>query len=89
MEWEIERNVAEAIVADENFPALAKTRYNWRGDDGMLWEVDEFEGKLAGLIIAEVELISEEQPTAIPSWVDKEITGDHAWANSNLASKEP
>ena len=85
LEWEIERSAAEAIVAKENFPALAKTRYYWRGDDGMLWEVDEFEGKLAGLIIAEVELDSEQQLVDIPYWADKEITGDHSWANSNLA----
>ena len=35
-----------------------KTRYLWNNQDGLLWEIDEYEGDLSGLIIAEVELDS-------------------------------
>ena len=36
---------------------MKKIRHYWNGDDGLLWEVDEYEGSIAGLIIAEVSWI--------------------------------
>ena len=54
----------------------------------MLWEVDEFLGGLTGLILAEVELSSEDESIEIPLWAALELTGNHAWANSSLAYKQ-
>lgn len=85
LEWLIERARGEEVYLLDNFPFVEKTRYNWYGEDGMLWEIDEFEGGLTGLVIAEVELPSEDHAVEIPSWIGKEITGDGAWSNASLA----
>ena len=64
-------------------PLIEKTRY--RIDyQGMVWEVDEFEGENEGLLLAEVELSSEDQVIALPDWVGEEVTGDPRFYNSNL-----
>lgn len=85
LEWPIERALGEALVSLEEYPRVEKTRYEWRGSDGMLWEIDEFEGGLLGLVLAEIELQNIEQPVELPEWVRLEITGNRAWSNSNLA----
>ena len=69
----------------EGLPTVIKTRYLWNGEDGLLWEVDEFEGSLSGLVIAEVELEEEDQEVIIPSWVGLELTHLKGWSNAALA----
>ncbi|MEE9910234.1 MAG: CYTH domain-containing protein [Deltaproteobacteria bacterium] len=54
--------------------------------DGLTWEVDEFLGANQGLIIAEVELQSENQSFQCPEWVGQEVTGDPRYYNSNLCT---
>ena len=48
-------------LALDGLPSISKVRHYWNGEDGLLWEVDEFEGPISGLIIAEVELEDESQ----------------------------
>jgi len=67
-----------------SLPGLMKTRYYWRGVDNLLWEIDEFEGGLAGLIIAEVEIPSEEYPIQKPEWLGMELTFLKGWSNADL-----
>jgi len=50
-----------------------------------LWEVDEFLGDNSGLVIAEVELSSENQPYDQPNWIGKEVSTDIQYYNYNLA----
>ena len=52
---------------------------------GHLWEVDEFFGENEGLVIAEIELKSREEPFDKPSWLGEEVTEDHRFYNSYLA----
>jgi len=52
--------------------------------EGYTWEVDIFEGSNKGLIVAEIELNSEEESFTFPSWVTKEVTDDIRYFNSNL-----
>ena len=52
---------------------------------GMLWDVDEFLGANAGLVLAEVELEDEGQEIALPEWAGEEVTGDVRYYNSRLA----
>ena len=52
---------------------------------GFRWEIDEFRGENTGLFIAEIELESETQSFPRPEWLGKEVTGDHRYANSQLA----
>lgn len=62
---------------------LTKTRYDILFED-KTWEVDVFGGALKGLIIAEIELRSENEEITIPSWVSEEVTYDKRYQNSNL-----
>lgn len=55
--------------------------------EGMTWEVDEFLGANAGLLVAEIELGDEDQPFARPAWLGDEVTGDARYVNANLAVK--
>ena len=52
---------------------------------GKIWEIDEFEGQNKGLIMAEIELNSEDETFAIPPWIGQEVTGDIRYYNSYLA----
>lgn len=64
-------------------PLIEKTRYRIE-HQGMIWEVDEFAGENAGLLLAEVELDSADQAIALPDWVGKEVTGEPRYYNANL-----
>ena len=48
------------------------------------WEVDEFFGDNAGLIMAEVELESEDQTFEMPEWIGREVSNDSRYFNANL-----
>jgi CYTH domain-containing protein len=63
---------------------IRKTRYRLQHAD-MLWEVDVFGAANAGLIVAEVELESEDQVLQLPEWVAQEVTDDPRYLNVNLA----
>jgi CYTH domain-containing protein len=52
--------------------------------EGHLWEIDQFEGANAGLIVAEIELKDPEEVFSMPSWLGKEVSGDPRYYNSNL-----
>ncbi|WP_315387135.1 CYTH domain-containing protein [uncultured Stenotrophomonas sp.] len=53
---------------------------------GLLWEVDEFLGDNAGLVVAEVELASADQAIDLPEWVGEEVTDQVRYYNLALAS---
>jgi adenylate cyclase len=63
---------------------IAKKRYKILYE-GLVWEVDEFLEDNQGLILAEVELESPDQPLVKPDWLGKEVTDDLRYYNSNLA----
>jgi CYTH domain-containing protein len=67
-------------------PLIEKTRYRI-DHGGLVWEVDEFAGENAGLVIAEVELKREDQEVSLPAWVGKEVSADDRYANSSLAER--
>ncbi len=83
-EYEIPASDAEAML--DNLceqPIIEKVRYRIPLD-GLVWEIDEFEGVNRGLIVAEVELTSEAQAVARPDWIGDEIADDPRYFNSNL-----
>jgi adenylate cyclase len=51
------------------------------------WEIDVFEGENAGLVVAEIELGSEDEAFDKPEWVGEEVTDDPRYFNSNLVAK--
>ena len=63
---------------------IDKTRYIVPVD-GKTFEVDEFYGENAGLVMAEIELESEDAAFTRPSWLGKEVTGDRRYHNSMLS----
>ena len=50
----------------------------------LFWEVDEFLGENAGLVVAEIEVPSEDTEFEIPDWVGEEVTGEKRYYNSHL-----
>jgi adenylate cyclase len=64
-------------------PLIEKTRYLVE-HDGKTFEIDEFHGENAGLIVAEVELESEEERVDLPPWLGAEVTSDPSYFNVNL-----
>lgn len=67
-------------------PLIEKVRYRLR-IGRHIWEVDVFEGENAGLVIAEVELESEDEAFEKPDWAGEEVTDDARYFNSNLVAK--
>jgi adenylate cyclase len=86
LEYEYEIPVAEAkeILAKLCLqPYVEKNRYDVMYA-GIKWEVDEFLGDNEGLVVAEVELESEDQQIALPPWIGEEVSRDPRYRNVNL-----
>jgi adenylate cyclase len=62
---------------------LSKTRYEIYHKN-KLWEVDVFHGDNEGLVVAEIELDSEDESFELPDWVSQEVTNDPRYYNANL-----
>ena len=85
-EYEYAIPVAEAQAMLDRLclrPLIEKVRYAIPFQ-GRIWEVDEFLGENAGLVMAEVELEREGQEIAIPAWIGEEVTDDPRYYNANL-----
>ena len=83
-EYEIPFDEGKAMLdALAEKPLIEKKRYKIPVG-GVMWEVDEFLGDNAGLIVAEVELTSEGQAFDMPAWIGEEVTGDPRYYNANL-----
>ncbi|MFG6431249.1 CYTH domain-containing protein [Roseateles sp. LYH14W] len=83
-EYDIPLADAQALLALCDGPVVEKIRHLCP-HEGVTWEVDEFLGANAGLVVAEIELESESQPFAHPAWLGDEVTGDGRYVNANLA----
>lgn len=88
-EWEKEINKTDAekllLLCEPSI--IEKTRFLIKKGNH-IFEVDEFYAENQGLIIAEIELNSENESFEKPSWLGKEVTGDLKYYNSVL-SKNP
>ena len=85
-EWEYAIPVEEAQALLDGLcerPLIEKRRTRIV-HEGMTWEVDEFLGDNAGLVVAEIELQSEAQTFSKPAWVGEEVTEDPRYFNANL-----
>ena len=87
-EWEYSIPGAEAAgLLEICLPgAIHKTRYTVHVKDHV-FEVDEFHGENEGLILAEVELRTEDEVFERPSWLGREVTGLPEYYNSQLSIK--
>ena len=85
-EWEYPIPLADAVELLDGLceqPLIEKVRHRIE-HAGMVWEVDEFLGANAGLLVAEIELASEDQPFDKPEWIGAEVSGDARYYNANL-----
>jgi len=85
-EWETAISVADAqallLLCEPGI--IDKTRYEVKAGNH-IFEVDVFSGDNKGLIVAEVELKSENEEFLKPLWLGKEVTGDLRYYNSQLS----
>ena len=87
-EWEKEIPVEEAAALLKlcEKGVIDKTRFEVKKGNH-IFEVDEFHGENEGLIIAEIELSSEQEVFEKPNWLGKEVTGDNRYYNSYISQK--
>lgn len=64
-------------------PTIEKHRFQITFE-GFTWEVDEFLGENEGLVVAEIELPSENSVFSLPDWIGEEVTGDERYYNARL-----
>lgn len=94
-EWEKEIPVAEAetLLALCEPGIIEKIRYlvsSVRTQDSapqLIFEIDEFFGENVGLVVAEIELNSEEEKFSKPAWLGEEVTGENQYYNASLSKK--
>ena len=84
-EFEIQIPINEATHLIEmcDKPLIEKTSHIYNTDN-LKWEIDEFHGANNGLLLAEIELLSEDQKFVLPDFVVKEVTGLKKYYNSML-----
>ena len=86
-EWEkeISKTEAEALLKLCEDEIISKIRYDVFVENH-LFEVDEFLGANKGLVVAEIELGSEDEKFSKPDWLGNEVTGNLKYYNSNLSN---
>jgi adenylate cyclase len=77
---------AHALLEAVAAPLIEKTRY-WVPYEGFEWEIDEFHGVNAGLVVAEIELDDEHQSFSSPPWLGREVTKLERYYNVNLVRR--
>lgn len=83
-EYDVPQAEGEELLRLANGNTISKTRYEVpRG--GHVWEIDVYDGLLVGLVVAEVEMKSEDETPELPSWLGRELTGDKRFSNQALA----
>ena len=84
-EYEIPIRDAEEMLQLCQTPLIEKTRYTITIGKH-IWEIDEFSGANSGLLVAEIELDTEEESFEKPAWVGEEVSTDARYYNSNLVA---
>ena len=84
-EWEKEIDAKEAfeLLQLAEGAVIDKVRY-YVDYAGHTIEVDEFNGDNEGLVMAEIELASEDESVELPTWLGREVTGEKRFYNSHL-----
>lgn len=85
-EYEIPLNEAEAMIELFTEKYIKKHRYEVVVD-GKTWEVDEFHGNLEGLVLAELEVESEDEAFTQPNWTTEDVSTDPNYFNAVLIDR--
>ena len=86
-EYEIPLSDTKELLQLSNGSLVKKQRHSVQ-HQGFLWTIDEFSGENEGLIVAEIELDSDQQRFAKPEWITSEVSTDPRYRNSYL-TKHP
>ncbi|MBB2906202.1 CYTH domain-containing protein [Rhizobium sp. RAS22] len=86
-EYPIPLEDAEELMASAPGVVIEKTRHTV-DHGGFTWEIDVFEGRYKGLIVAEVEMDDENADPDLPPWLGREVTGDRRFSNQSLATDD-
>ena len=84
-DFPISKDDAEELIIHFCKTTLIEKTRHYVEHKGHTWEVDEFHGTNDGLIVAEIELESEDEKFEIPNWIGQEVTQDERYYNMNLA----
>jgi CYTH domain-containing protein len=74
-EYDIPLADAELMLVSCGSDTISKHRH-YIPLDGLIWEIDEYDGLMSGIVLAEVELDAIDQPISLPAWIGKEVTDD-------------
>lgn len=82
-EYDVPRVDAELMLEHCDANTISKYRH-YVPYGGMVWEIDEYDDVLRGVVLAEVELTSINQVLDIPSWIGHEVTAEPAYRKFNM-----
>jgi adenylate cyclase len=82
-EYDIPMDDAKLMLASCGSNAIAERRHCVPPGD-LVWELDEYEGLLKGVVLAEVELTAVDQPVDMPSWIGKVVTAEAPYRKQNM-----
>jgi adenylate cyclase len=83
-EYPLPKSDAETLIELRQGSILDKTRFHV-SHEGHIWEIDVYGGENSGLVIAEIELASEDVAVEPPAWLGDEVTGDRRYYAARLA----
>jgi adenylate cyclase len=82
-EYDIPLEDGELLLASCGSNATAKHRH-YVLHEGLTWEIDEYDGILKGVVLAEVELEAIDQLIDMPSWIGREVTAQAPYRKINM-----
>ncbi|KAA3596704.1 MAG: adenylate cyclase [Calditrichaeota bacterium] len=85
-ETEIDKETFDKLWATTEGSRLEKVRYTLPAGNNLIWEIDVFEGKNKGLLLAEIELPSEDCEFEKTDWLGEEVSYSATYQNINLTS---
>jgi CYTH domain-containing protein len=87
-EYEYEIPVNEALSLIESFGLKTLNKKRYKIDfNSKTWEIDVFDENLDGLVLAEIELQSEDEKFDVPEWIGLEVTLNPEYLNANLINR--
>ena len=87
-EYEYEIPVNEALSLIESFGLKTLNKKRYKVDfNSKTWEIDVFDENLDGLVLAEIELQSEDEKFDVPEWIGLEVTLNPEYLNANLINR--
>lgn len=85
-EYEIPLEDGLELIEMCDAPIINKTRYVMKDQHDQIWEVDEFRGINEGLLVAEIEIPTEDTHIVIPEWIGREVSHDRRYTNAYLTA---